>query len=215
MRSITYLIISLLLFAPFLPLAISLAKKLLSHSKKHYWLGSICLIMLSICMFYIVSNALMYLFGYYEAWITEKYARSYLGREAIWHAIAILLCVVYARFNSKLPSSSNSLLITASQGRSKTTVLASAVLWIEADDHYLKIHTNELTLLKRETLDNMSKKLAPNFVRIHRKYLINQQEISRFEKEKRADFVVLTNGERLKIGRSFANQPQLLHLHDI
>ncbi|MGB0522104.1 MAG: LytR/AlgR family response regulator transcription factor [Flammeovirgaceae bacterium] len=206
MRSITYLIISTLLFIPFLPLATSIANYLLTKLKKYYWIGGALLALITIGLFFLLSNILMSLLGYYEDWVTVKYARSYLGREAIWHVIAILLCIIYVRFSAITQIVHKPKLISGSQGRKKITIPSNIILWIEADDHYLKLHTKDQTLLTRDTLENMAKVLAPDFIRIHRKYLVNQQEILSLEKENRADYVILQNGERLRVGRSYAHQ---------
>lgn len=206
-RSALYLLISLLFFIPLLPVVLQLAAKLKQYLEQHYWQLSAILIVLAMFVFFISSNALMHLFGYYDGWFNLKYAKSYLGREAIWHMISLLVCFIYIKYQS---SSTLPKLITCSQGRKKVSISPYEIHWVETDDHYLKVHTQTETLLKRATLDSLSTELAPEFIRIHRRYLVNQREIARLEKENRADFVILTNGERLKVGKSYTSQLKTL-----
>ena len=89
-------------------------------------------------------------------------------------------------------------MISASQGRKKLLVPMHEIQWIETDDHYLKLFTSQGVLLKRDTLNNLSESLGNDFVRIHRRYLVNVKEIQGLEKESRALFIKLNNGERFK-----------------
>ncbi len=91
----------------------------------------------------------------------------------------------------------------ASQGRKKITVPTELITWIEADDHYLKIHCSEGMLVKRSTLEKMTAELNPDFARIHRKYAVNKKRVVGKEKLNRDEFLILSTGERLKVGRSY------------
>jgi hypothetical protein len=82
--------------------------------------------------------------------------------------------------------------------------IAASVDWIEAADNYVEVHVGSRVLLMRMTLQAAEQKLrAKGFVRIHRRYLVN---------EKRVDAVLGTNGDRrvriagieLPVGSRFA-----------
>ena len=94
-------------------------------------------------------------------------------------------------------------MISGMVGRKEITVPASRIKWIESDDHYLKIYTKEYTLIKRATLENMAIDLQPEFIRIHRKFLVNKKAILSTERSQRDEFVVLNSGEKLKVGRTY------------
>lgn len=68
------------------------------------------------------------------------------------------------------------------------TGIAPSVDWIEAADNYVEVHVGKRVLLMRMTLQAAQEKLrSRGFVRIHRRYLVN---------EKRIDAVLGTNGDR-------------------
>lgn len=74
------------------------------------------------------------------------------------------------------------------------------ILYIEAADDYVMIHTADKNVLKEKTMKFMETHLDPNqFVRIHRSYIVNVNFISRLELyEKESYAVVLKNGKTLK-----------------
>lgn len=94
-------------------------------------------------------------------------------------------------------------MISANQGRKEVTIKTDLIEWIEADDHYLKIHLANQSLIKRTTLEKMAEELQPEFVRIHRKYLVNKNEIVGKEKAGRDEYVVMKTGAKVKVGRSY------------
>ncbi|MBN1652123.1 MAG: response regulator transcription factor [Bacteroidales bacterium] len=78
------------------------------------------------------------------------------------------------------------------------------ILYLEAQDDYVKIHTKNHSYLKLSALqtyeDNLSKQ---QFVRVHRSYLVNVSAISKIEPyNKDSNQLVLINGKNLKISRS-------------
>lgn len=64
---------------------------------------------------------------------------------------------------------------------------AEDILFLEAADDYVKIHTTEGAFLKNKTMNFFEKSLDPaSFVRTHRSYIVNIKEITRidpYEKE--------------------------------
>jgi two-component system LytT family response regulator len=78
------------------------------------------------------------------------------------------------------------------------------VIYLEAYDDYVKVHTNEKTHLKKKTLTYYEKTLDQRqFVRIHRSYILNVNELTGIEPfEKNSYRAVLKNGERIPISRS-------------
>jgi DNA-binding LytR/AlgR family response regulator len=55
------------------------------------------------------------------------------------------------------------------------------ILFIESEGDYLKIHRTEDVLMVHDTLKNMISKLPNSFIRIHRSYLVNMDEIDYLE----------------------------------
>lgn len=93
--------------------------------------------------------------------------------------------------------------ILVRDGNARRSVAASEILWIEAANQYVRLHTAEGSHMLSRSLGNMQGRLDPNrFCRIHRSTIVN---IS-FVRDVRAEgngthAVVLTNGERLRLSR--------------
>lgn len=79
------------------------------------------------------------------------------------------------------------------------------IRFIEAYDYYIKIHVNKSSLLVRETMKNILKKLPEHqFVRIHKSSIVNLEHVERIEHASATDVrVVLRNSEELKVSRTY------------
>ncbi|RYD96100.1 MAG: response regulator, partial [Sphingobacteriales bacterium] len=78
------------------------------------------------------------------------------------------------------------------------------VHYLEAADDYVKIHTADGVHLKSKTLGFYEQTLpVTQFVRVHRSYLANVQEITRIEPyEKDSHLALLKSGARVPVSRS-------------
>ncbi len=89
------------------------------------------------------------------------------------------------------------------------------IRYIEAFDYYVKIHSGSEIYLVRESMKSMDEKLsASHFQRIHKSYIVNLKLIKEFAKaEDSGHEVTLTNGEVLKVSRSYkpALQSRLIY----
>jgi DNA-binding LytR/AlgR family response regulator len=105
-----------------------------------------------------------------DSFVTEKYASHYFWRSVLFHVALIMVIWFYdnnIQKNRLIDSGQKR--ISGTQGLKKITIKTDLVKWIEADDHYLKIHFNDGQLLKRSTLEQLAKELDPDFIWIHRK----------------------------------------------
>lgn len=212
LRSLLYLINSMLLFFPLLPLDLYLARRNLGRKKDWYFLIGFLFNCLLILVFFLCSNFLLYLFGFYEEIFSSEYARNYFGREALLHIIVLSGIWMYVRSLKVIEPSPS--LIQASLGRKKLQIPIDSIHWIEADDHYLRLYRKGDVLIKRASMKDMEKELAPDFLRIHRKYLINRSEIKEYMKEKQDHYLILRSGHQLKIGGSYLKVLEQLGFHD-
>ena len=59
-------------------------------------------------------------------------------------------------------------------------IMLEDVLWVEADDYYCKVHTNDRDYLVTKTLKKFSELLPPDapFMRCHRSYLVNLRQVT-------------------------------------
>jgi two-component system LytT family response regulator len=94
--------------------------------------------------------------------------------------------------------------IVVRKGSNIVIVPIHTVYYIEAFDDYVKIHTKDGFYLKKKTMSYFEKTLDPTmFVRIHRSYLLNVQELTRIEPlEKDNHVALLRNGTRIPLSAS-------------
>jgi two-component system LytT family response regulator len=75
------------------------------------------------------------------------------------------------------------------------------VLYLEAQDDYVEIHTAQKKYLKLQSMRYFEEALDPNqFVRIHRKYILKVTELKKLEKFGKETYVaILQNNETLSV----------------
>jgi two-component system LytT family response regulator len=78
------------------------------------------------------------------------------------------------------------------------------ILILEAADDYVKIHTKEGSFLKNKTMSFFENTLPQEqFVRTHRSYILNVQEITRIDPyEKENHLAVLRSGARIPVSKN-------------
>ncbi len=86
-----------------------------------------------------------------------------------------------------------------------TIVEASEIDYIDAAGDYLCIHVGDETHILRETMKAMEAKLDPRrFQRIHRSTIVNLERVRAIEPHGNGEcFLLLDNGHRLKVSRSY------------
>lgn len=78
-------------------------------------------------------------------------------------------------------------------------VARSMILYVESLDNYVKIVLKDKTIVTRETISSLEKRLAsPDFVRIHRSFIVNSKDIQTLSLES-----VRIAGKELPLGRAF------------
>jgi two-component system LytT family response regulator len=84
--------------------------------------------------------------------------------------------------------------------------------WIDAAGNYVKLHTGEEGHSLRETMGRLEKRLDPGkFLRIHRSTIVNIERIKELQQQFHGDYlVVLKNGQRLTLSRSYRDRIQEL-----
>lgn len=80
----------------------------------------------------------------------------------------------------------------------------SEIEYFEAYDDYIKIHHKGKVHLKKKTMNYFEQTLNPKqFIRIHRSFLLNINELTRIETfEKNSYIAILKSGKRIPISRS-------------
>ena len=78
------------------------------------------------------------------------------------------------------------------------------IIFLAADDDYVKIHTSEGSFLKNRTLAYFEQLLSEEeFVRVHRSYIIKINEITRIDPyEKESHLAILKSGEKIPVSKT-------------
>lgn len=78
------------------------------------------------------------------------------------------------------------------------------VKYIEAQDDYVMVHSNEGNFLKQKTMKYFEEHLSPDdFLRIHRSYIVSIQQIKKIELvEKETYKVILADGSGVPVSKS-------------
>jgi two-component system LytT family response regulator len=78
------------------------------------------------------------------------------------------------------------------------------ILYLEAADDYVKVHTKEGAFLKNKTMSHFEDTLDPQvFVRTHRSYMVHVQRITRIEPNEKENFLaLLTTGAQVPVSKS-------------
>ena len=81
---------------------------------------------------------------------------------------------------------------------------AKDILYLEANDDYIKIFTKEGNYLKKGTLNHLEQVFDPTqFVRIHRSYMIPVNQLMRIEPyEKDSHLALLHCGSRVSVSKN-------------
>lgn len=84
-------------------------------------------------------------------------------------------------------------------------VPVDGILWIEAKDKYVELHTPDRTYLARQTVQNLEESLDPKqFVRIHRSTIVRKAIVRGLHPLFHGDYLMrLSNGTELTLSRNF------------
>jgi two-component system LytT family response regulator len=91
------------------------------------------------------------------------------------------------------------------EGEQLRLLESRSILWIEADDNYLNIHTADRNHHMRRTMQDLLAQLGEErFARIHKSVAVNIAEISLLHPLFKGDYEVqLRNGTRLRLSRRY------------
>lgn len=103
---------------------------------------------------------------------------------------------------SQSPSQSNRIVVK--NGSKIKIIPVHDVQYLEAADDYVKVHTGEGYFLKNKTMNHFEQVLdGQQFVRSHRSYIVNVQQITRIDPyEKDNHVAILKSGVKVPVSRS-------------
>jgi two-component system LytT family response regulator len=94
--------------------------------------------------------------------------------------------------------------IVVKKGTNIVILPVNTIFYIEAFDDYVKIHMKDGFFLKKKTMSHYESTLeASQFVRVHRSYILNLQELTKIEPmEKDNHVALLKSGARIPLSQS-------------
>ncbi|HKR05836.1 MAG TPA: LytTR family transcriptional regulator DNA-binding domain-containing protein [Bacteroidia bacterium] len=103
---------------------------------------------------------------------------------------------------AKQPDEQNRVVVK--YGSNIRIIPAQEIYYIEAFDDYVKIFTKDDYFLKKKTMNYFEQTLsASEFLRTHRSYIVNIQQITRIEPyEKNSYIALLKNGKKISLSRT-------------
>ena len=73
---------------------------------------------------------------------------------------------------------SDSMFVNANKKHIK--ILFEDILYVESIKDYVRIHTNQQRIVTKDKISDFEQKLPPPFLRVHRSFIVNTQQISAF-----------------------------------
>ncbi len=101
-------------------------------------------------------------------------------------------------------SSPNNERVVVKTGNKIKIIPVNDIIFLAADDDYVKIHTAEGSFLKNKTMAYFEKLLGEDdFVRVHRSYIVKIDEITRIDPyEKESHLAILKSGEKIPVSKT-------------
>ncbi|MDN5200866.1 LytTR family DNA-binding domain-containing protein [Fulvivirgaceae bacterium BMA10] len=200
-RSLTYFSVTIFLFLPVVYLINRFSQWLIQKGSSYPWAWHVLFSFTVLLLYALIINMILYILDFSSFPVDVKFFRSYFTRIANIHFVLYWGVVLYGKYRIKKEQIGK--FISAYNGKSKVICKLDTILWIESYDHYVKLHTLDEQLIKRASISKLSDSLDKNFVRIHRRYIVNTRFVQRVYKEHRDTFVMLENKTKLKISKTY------------
>lgn len=95
--------------------------------------------------------------------------------------------------------------ILVSEGPKYCFIKTNEILYISAEEKYVKLHSEKGAYLNRDTMNKMEERLDPTkFARIHRSTIVNIDYIKELQSWSHGDYIaILKNGKKLNVSRRY------------
>ncbi|OEK03164.1 hypothetical protein BFP97_17270 [Roseivirga sp. 4D4] len=203
-------------FAFTTPLLLRLARRFPLSGTNQYYLFHLGFSLLMVGAHMLFCNLLLFSIDLSSVPILNRFLTKYLTNVVHIHLLtywAIILIATYyfkGRVNASRKEEDLMKRFEIRENGRLFYVEFDNVLWIEALDHYQKVHTQTGYHLISDTMKRLETKLPPDvFGRAHRSYFINKshvKSICRKSEGPKGTFVVLSDGRELKLGESYKSR---------
>lgn len=155
-----------------------------------------------IFLYVVISSLILFGLGFLSRPLHEGFMTKYFSNVVIVHLLSYLLIV--KTLNSNAPKRES--LIEVMKGKKKIRIKPKEILFVQSLDHYVKIRTHDDTYLKKTSMSNMLIALGTEtFVRIHRSYIINKNEVTRIINDS-GQYEVEIDTHQLRVGKTYLAQ---------
>lgn len=164
----------------------------------------------------VICNLILFSVDLSSVPILDRFVAKYLTNVVHIHLLtywSLLLVLTYYLKPHKEEAKTKEELLDQFEVRENGRVLFiqfEQVLWIEALDHYQKLHTSNGYHLIKDTMHHLESVLPFNvFFRAHRSYIVNRSHVKSIFNDpsgSRVKFLELDNGTRLRLGNSYRNK---------
>ena len=185
--------------------------------RKHWVNGLMIHLLLSVALallHMLLCNLVLYAIDLSSSPIFPRFIKKYLTNVVHFHLLIYWAVVLVTRFYQKRESRPQVQPETAEQleqfvikSNGNALILTPGeVLWIEALDHYQKLHTAEGYHIIKDSMKHLEQVLPDQFKRAHRSYFVNMDYVKSksYDKSSRASFLELQNGKRLRLGKAYS-----------
>lgn len=201
------LVFNLLVFGLFVlvfPLLYGIIQRLRQHFRGiKLSISYVSLAVFILLPYAICTSVILHLLGLLSDIISLYFLEKYFLNIAAFHLISCGLFIHFNKDNSEAKANKMECLKVSRKDQEVICKLED-IVWMEAMDHYVKVHTMEASYIKKISLTKLSEALdQKQFVRVHRSHLINTTYTQRLIKEKGNVNVILTNGVSVRIGKTY------------
>jgi DNA-binding LytR/AlgR family response regulator len=152
-------------------------------------------------------NPVLFFLGMSSSPFNEAFIEKYItGAAALHVSVYWLVQVIYRCPKTNKKRSPH---IKVMDGATHVFIQHSDIVWIASADHYLELATENRKYLLRSTMFETAAKLPPEFIRIHRRYIVHLPFVDQIRRKGRV-MEVSIGGEMLPVSRS--NQRRVLDI---
>jgi len=146
------------------------------------------------------THAVDYLLKPFSKERFDKAVEKFLNQQNIQQQKENIQTLLQSPVNPSLPADR---IVVKTAGKIKIIPL-SDIQYLEASDDYVKVHTREGAFLKNKTMSYFEQILGPQqFVRSHRSYMLNIQEITRIVPYEKENYLaILKSGNRIPVSKN-------------
>jgi len=106
------------------------------------------------------------------------------------------------RESTREPDTTYSSRLAFKSGDRAIVLRTDEIVWIEAEDYYVLVHSSRGRHLVRMPLTSLEERLDPQqFARVHRAALVNMHEVKEFDRSD-GSWLVMSDGSRVQVSRS-------------